>query len=126
LAASERVLATDGMVEVSVAVEIDDAGGDPAVVHASGELDLADDSLARTLLELIDGGRHRVVVDLLEVTFIDSSVVQALVVGYREASKHGGWLRVVYTRHLIGRVLEICGLAELLPQFTTVEAAVRG
>jgi anti-sigma B factor antagonist len=97
----------------------------PAVVVAHGELDIADDALRRTLVALASDGQD-VVVDLLNVTFIDSSVVRALLLAHREVTERGRWLRVVYTHHLIRRVIEICGLTELLPQYTSVEAAVRG
>ena len=36
-----------------------------------------------------------------------------------------GWVRVVYTHHVIRRVIEICGLIDLLPQYTTLDAALR-
>lgn len=97
----------------------------PVVVVAKGELDIADESLQRVLVDLAPDSRG-IVVDLLNVTFIDSSVVRALALAYRDATDRGGWLRVVYTHHMIRRVLEICGLAELLPQYTSVEAATRG
>ena len=97
----------------------------PVVVVAQGELDVADESLQKILLDVVATERQ-VVVDLLNVTFIDSSVVGALVLAHRRAGERGGWLRVVYTHHGIRRVVEICGLAELLPQYTSVAAAVRG
>jgi len=104
---------------------IDTDAAAPVVVVAKGELDIADESLQKVLVDLAAEGRG-LVVDLLHVTFIDSSVVRALVLAYREANERGGWLRVVYTHHVVRRVIEICGLAELLPQYTSVEAAVRG
>jgi len=109
-----------------VSIDVLDARpGNPVVVVADGELDIADESLQKVLLDLATDGRG-VVVDMLNVTFIDSSVARALVLAYREAEDRGGWLRLVYTHHLIRRVIEICGLAEHLPQYTSVEAAVRG
>jgi len=96
------------------------------VVALSGELDVADADWSETLDDALGDGASRLVLDLTNVTFIDSSVVRALVLAYREANERGGWVRVVYTHHLIRRVIEICGLAEVLPQYTSVEAAVRG
>lgn len=94
-------------------------------VTATGELDAADESVGERLLELLEAGRSRIVVDLLQVTFIDSSVIRALVMA-RHRVPDDGWLRIVYTHHLIGEVLEICGLTDLFPQHATAEAAVRG
>lgn len=97
----------------------------PVVVSLAGELDAADDGWAAALEHAIDGGARHVVVDMLNVSFLDSSVVRALVLARRRVSDDG-WVRLVYTHHLIRRVIDICGLTELLPQFTTLEAALRG
>jgi anti-anti-sigma factor len=97
----------------------------PRVIALSGELDAGDPGFADQLLYQIDGS-DRVVVDLLNVSFIDSSVVRALVLGWRATTDSDGWLRVVYTHHLIRRVIDMCGLADVLPQYPSVEAARRG
>ena len=93
-------------------------------VTASGELDAASDELSRALDSAVAGGAQHLVVDLLDVTFIDSSVVRDLVIAHRTVSQRGGWVRIVYTHHLIKRVIEICGLAEVFPQYPTVSAAI--
>jgi anti-anti-sigma factor len=102
--------------------------GEPGVVvaHISGELDAADTSLDAELRSLLAQSESRIVVDLTNVTFIDSTVVRALVVAHRTVTERDGWVRVVYTHHLIGRVIELCGLHEVFPQYASVECAVRG
>lgn len=102
--------------------------GAPGVVVAeiSGELDAADNKLDDELRALLAGSESQLVVDLTNVTFIDSSVVRALVVAHRTVTERGGWVRIVYTHHLIGRVVNLCGLDELFPQYASVESAVRG
>ena len=97
----------------------------PAVVTLAGELDAADTAWADEIRAEIDGGCRELVLDLLNVSFIDSSVVRELVLASKQLEPDG-WLRVVYTHHLIRRVIDICGLAERLPQFTSTEAALRG
>lgn len=99
---------------------------DPVVVTLSGELDAGDSGFTEDLLAPIDAGARHVVVDMLNVSFIDSSVIRALVLAHRAVSEAGGWLRLVYTHHIIRRVVEMCGLAELLPQYATIESARRG
>lgn len=93
-------------------------------VTASGELDAASDELSRALDSAVAGGADHLVVDLLDVTFIDSSVVRDLVLAHRAVSERGGWVRIVYTHHLIKRVIQICGLSEIFPQYPTVAAAI--
>ncbi|MGN6606625.1 MAG: STAS domain-containing protein [Jatrophihabitans sp.] len=99
-------------------------GDDPVVVAMAGELDSSDPTWAEPLDDALAAGELRLVVDLLDVSFIDSSVVQALVSAHRTVGQDG-WVRVVYTHHLIKRVIEICGLSEIFPQYTTVDAALR-
>lgn len=93
-------------------------------VTARGELDAATQELSRALDSAVAGGADHLVVDLLDVTFIDSSVVRDLVLAHRAVSGRGGWVRIVYTHHLIKRVIEICGLTEVFPQYPTVAAAM--
>lgn len=99
---------------------------EPVVVTLSGELDAGDSGFTEELLSPLDDASRHVIVDMLNVSFIDSSVIRALVLAHRAASESGGWLRVVYTHHIIRRVVEMCGLADLLPQYATVESARRG
>jgi anti-anti-sigma factor len=97
----------------------------PVVVSLAGELDAADPGWCVELDTAIDLGAREIVVDLLNVTFADSSVVQALVRAHRR-TPDDGWVRLVYTQHVIRRVIDICGLTDVLPQFPTVGAALRG
>jgi len=94
------------------------------VVALSGELDVADAEWSETLEESFGDGTSRLVLDLTNVTFIDSSVVRELVLAHRRVGPDG-WLRLVYTHHLIARVIDICGLADTFPQYATVDAARR-
>ncbi|GAA0604150.1 hypothetical protein GCM10009547_02410 [Sporichthya brevicatena] len=98
----------------------------PPVLTLTGEWDAADEQLGESLLAHLTVGDGHLVIDMLNVSFIDSSVVRALVAVHREAAARDGWVRLVYTHHVIRRVIEICGLTELFPQFGSVEAAMRG
>lgn len=100
-------------------------GADPVVVGFSGELDAGVTDMADEL-QALAGEADRIVVDMLNVSFIDSSVVRSLIVAHRTVTARGGWLRVVYTHHLVRRVIEMCGLTEVFPQYATVDAAYRG
>ena len=94
------------------------------VVALAGELDVADAEWSEAIEDALRDGVSRLVLDLTNVTFIDSSVVRALVLAHRRIGGEG-WLRLVYTHHLIARVIDICGLAETFPQYATVDAARR-
>jgi anti-anti-sigma factor len=96
------------------------------LVAFSGELDAADPAVEESLLGCAGQGADFIVVDLLNVSFVDSSVIRALVLAHRQVEAAGGWVRVVYTHHVVRRVIEMCGLAGLFPQYSTVESALRG
>jgi anti-anti-sigma factor len=97
---------------------------EPMVFSYSGEIDAGDDCVG-DILGGIEVGAERIIVDFVNVTFIDSSVIRTLVRAHRRATDVGGWVRVVYTHHVVRRVIEMCGLSEIFPQYATVEAAGR-
>jgi stage II sporulation protein AA (anti-sigma F factor antagonist) len=97
----------------------------PVLVSFSGELDAGDSALAEELARTVETGADRVIVDLLNVTFVDSSIIRSLVLAHRQVASVEGWVRVVYTHHVVRRVIEMCGLTDIFPQYPTVEAAWR-
>ena len=97
---------------------------DPLVVAFSGELDAGDSCVIDDLITCVERSNH-VIVDLLNVTFIDSSVIRGLILAHRAVEAKSGWLRVVYTHHVVRRVIDMCGLAEVFPQYPTIGAALR-
>lgn len=83
------------------------------VVRPGGELDInARDDLRATILDaLAESGS--VVVDLGDVTFIDSEALGALIDGYNAAISAGADFRVVNARGSVARVLNVSGAQEL-------------
>ncbi|MFI5833323.1 STAS domain-containing protein [Micromonospora sp. NPDC051300] len=93
-----------------------DAGEGHVVLMVSGEVDMAtSDDLARALTDLLrQRSPRRLLVDLAGVRFLDSSGIQALVVGAQRACHHGCDLALVNVPKPVRRVLEITGVASLL------------
>jgi anti-anti-sigma factor len=89
---------------------------DQVVVELSGELDVScTDRLKAALGELTDGrGSPRIVIDMSDLTFIDSTGLTLLVGAHRRLTEMGGTLVVERPRAGPLKVLEITGLAELL------------
>ena len=85
-------------------------------VRVRGELDLSTSpQLDEALRREIDAG-NRVVVDLSEVAFIDSTGLNTLVAALRACDEKGGVLMVSPALpSQVRRVLEITGLNKLLP-----------
>jgi anti-anti-sigma factor len=85
-------------------------------VQVRGELDLSTSpQLDETLRREIDAG-NRVVVDLSEIAFIDSTGLNTLITALRASSSNGAALMVSPSLPAqVQRVLEVTGLNAVLP-----------
>ncbi|MEV6691900.1 STAS domain-containing protein [Micromonospora sp. NPDC051196] len=90
-------------------------GGGLARLRLAGELDM---SSAPELNEAIDqlaaAGQRRLLVDLTDLTFCDSTGIAVFVRGDNRAAAQGGWLRVTGATGRVERVLKVTGLADVL------------
>jgi anti-sigma B factor antagonist len=88
------------------------ADGSATLLHLGGELDITarDDLRTAILAALADGD---VVIDLDDVTFIDSEALGALIDGYNHARAKPAGFRVVNAQGLVARVLKVSGALEL-------------
>jgi anti-sigma B factor antagonist len=82
------------------------------VVH--GELDIATAPELSRLLEGLRRRHHAVVVDLAEVTFIDSTGLSALMDARAESSRDGWHFTVRRPSPAVRRVVELAGLEHVL------------
>src|SRR3954469_6385263 len=69
-------------------------------------------------------GVRKVVADLSDVTFIDTTMLNALVVGHRRMVRDHGRFAVVCNGPRVSRVLEVTGLWQILDVFGTREDAL--
>jgi anti-sigma B factor antagonist len=86
-----------------------------ALVTASGEVDVA---TAPALHEAIREGliqSPRIVVDMKDVRFLDSTGLQVLVTALKHAQQHGGGLTLVQPTGIVWRVLQTTRLDRILP-----------
>jgi anti-sigma B factor antagonist len=82
-----------------------------------GELDLATaPELEQKVLDAVRGGEHAVVLDLRELTFMDSTGVRTIVAAHQVAEQTGHDLRLVRPRResAVSRVIEISGIDDAL------------
>lgn len=90
---------------------------EPGVVllRARGDVDAYTAPGLRTQLHELTGGEEQlVVVDLAEITFIDSAGLGTLVGAHRRMREAGGRLRIVRPPALVARAFELTGLDEVL------------
>lgn len=98
-------------------------GGHP-VVFVYGEIDvLTAPRLHETLQEVIAESPRSLLVDLANVTFIDSTGLGALVVAHRHLEERGGRLRLVSVPPPVAQVLEVTGLLDRFEVYADMEAA---
>jgi anti-sigma B factor antagonist len=105
-----------------------DAHGEhTAVVSTSGRLDLLAATTMKTKLQrLVAEGWTRLVVDLMEVPFIDSSGLGALIGALKAARVAGGDLRIARPNEQVRYILQVSTLDRVLTPYNTVEEALAG
>src|SRR5262245_49552017 len=81
-------------------------------IRLSGEVDMSNARQLATALAGLTG--TDLVVDCSELTFIDSSGLNALAVAYKRRSDIGGRLRVVGANDAVARVVRLIGFPEWL------------
>jgi anti-sigma B factor antagonist len=97
------------------------------VLAVRGEVDVyTAPRLREKLVELVSQGKYRIVVDLENVDFLDSTGLGVLVGGLKRLRSHDGDLSLVCTQHRILKVFEITGLTKVFSIRDSVDAAVAG
>ncbi len=99
--------------------------GDAVVVHLRGELDLYNaEDMRDGLAQALALGPRRIVIDLAEVEFVDSTALGVLIEARSRIGRDGLLLAApqIETR----RALQVSGLDRHLPVHDSVEAALAG
>lgn len=106
-------------------VTFSDDGGTP-VVRASGEVDVSSAPELRAVLMTLPESSVKVVVDLSDVTFLDSTGLGVLVAAMKRFREGGatGSMHLVVTRPQILKVLEVTGLTSLFVVHDSLDGAL--
>jgi anti-anti-sigma factor len=95
------------------------------VIAVEGEADMATAvKFNESFFSAVRSGIRGVVADLSAVRFIDTTMLNALVVGQRRMARDRGRFAVVCSGARVGRILEITGLGQILAVFATREEAL--
>ena len=95
------------------------------VVAVSGEIDLfTAPELKQVLAESIEAGRVRIIVDLTETTFLDSTALGVLIGAVKRLRSRDGALALVNVDENIAKTFEITGLDQIFTILPTRDAAV--
>ena len=76
------------------------------------------------LIRAVEGGSRRVVVDLTDTTFIDSTTLGVLVGGVKRLRSNDGQLALVCSDRNITKIFEITGLDRVFTIYGTREEAL--
>ena len=94
------------------------------LVTISDRLDQSQTDFLQTLLgELIDAGHLQLIVDLTDLSYINSGGLRCLVTGWREANKLGGDLILCGLNSRISKIFTTVGFDKVFQIFATREEA---
>ena len=101
--------------------------GPVTVVDMSGRITLGDGSalLRKTLRDLLAEERMRIVLNLADVDYIDSSGIGELVSGYTSVKNRGGELKLLHLTKKVHDLLQITKLYTVFYVHSDEQAAVR-
>jgi anti-sigma B factor antagonist len=110
---------------MDVSVSTRTADGGVAVVEVSGEVDVyTAPTLRQHLRDATGAGTKRIVVDMTNVKFLDSTGLGVLVGAMGRVRETDGDMRLVVTSDHILKVLRITGLDSLIPVDEDLESAL--
>ena len=93
------------------------------IVTVSGEIDLA--SAPKLETALVAEADQTVIVDLLEVGFMDSTGLRSLLSARDALEEGGGRLLLVFGEGPVERILELTGLTDRFEHVPSLEAATQ-
>lgn len=101
--------------------------GQVTVVDLSGRIVLGDGSalLRKTIRGLLDDQRKRILLNLADVDYIDSSGIGELVSGFTAVKNQGGDLKLLHLTKKVRDLLQITKLYTVFDVFTDEGNAVR-
>jgi anti-sigma B factor antagonist len=109
---------------IDLGLDVTDRNG-WAVLAVTGEVDVATaPRLREQLISLVGEGRVRIVVDLEQVDFLDSTGLGVLVGALKRVRTQDGDLSLVCTEPRILKVFEITGLTKVFSMHRSVDEAV--
>ncbi|MGY5012817.1 STAS domain-containing protein [Streptomyces sp. 900105755] len=107
--------------ELSIAASVADG---IHVLTVAGEIDHQTGDILAQALDASGAPRSRVVLDLEQVTFMDSSGINILITAHRTLTEAGGWLRLAQPCPAVQRVLQLVGIDIVIDCHETLSQAL--
>lgn len=101
--------------------------GDVAIVDLAGRITLGEGSglVRNTIKELVSSGHKRILLNLKDVTYIDSAGLGELVNAFNTVKKEGGALKLVGVTKKLKDLLVITKLSTVFDAYDTEVAALQ-
>ena len=94
--------------------------GDEMRIELRGRLDAAwSNSVSKTLQDTVQGGAHRIALDLSQVSYLSSAGIRVLVMLTKNIKAIGGSFRLINPSEAVSEVLKLVGFQQLLDTFST-------
>jgi anti-sigma B factor antagonist len=94
------------------------------LVNVQGRLDQnLSPELEKQLFDLLARGHHRLIVDLTEVTYINSGGLRSLVSSWRRAQKQNGNVMLCGLNDRLREIFSMIGFDKVFQIYSTVELA---
>lgn len=89
-----------------------------ALLDVAGELDIqTSPRLEEAIRQLLVRGRPRLLINLLETTYLDSTALRIFTSAARQARDAGGKVGLIYNGPLLQKVFAVTRLEEFIPAF---------
>lgn len=100
--------------------------GDVNILDCSGKITLGEGTMAvrNTVRDLLKGGGKKIVLNLAEVNYIDSSGIGELVSTYTTVTNSGGQLKLLSLTKKIHELLQITKLLTVFQVFNDEQSAL--
>jgi anti-sigma B factor antagonist len=112
---------------VTLGIETEQPSVGLVVVVVHGEVDIRTAPELRDCLgQIIDDGVGRVVLDLTDVEFLDSTALSVMVGAHKRLTKKGAPLSIVAGSEAVQRVLTVTGLTRVFAVHRSLDDALAG
>jgi len=99
---------------MNIRVETHSPTEDTAVVALAGEIDVyTSPKVKQEIVDLLTGGKTKLVVDLSSVEYLDSTGLGVLIGGLKRSREREGDLKLICDNMRILRIFEITGLTKI-------------
>lgn len=107
-------------------IDEEDHGG-ITVLKLSGRVTLGDESsqLRNRIKDILDRGKTRLILDLAEVSYIDSAGLGTLVAGFTTAQSQGASVKLVNLTRKFREQLHITKLVTVFEVYDTLDEAIK-